>query len=136
MHKDSPVQLGVSLTPKGLSGGFSGWLSVGFAFRSSSAVFIWLHYPHRCIHQCCKQAHIEWKKMKGSVTGVASVSFSVLLRQRPSPVRLFLHLRSSPAASPPSLSNPAALRVFCSFVFLSSSFCLQSCKIFFFFCFC
>lgn len=122
MHKDFPVQFGVSLrvqTPKGLSGGFSGWLSFWFVFQYTYVLLVWFYFPQRCIQQCCKQAHADWKRTErwasrfisppspsvlllclfsgsqsGWDNGVLPVRLSVYL---PAPI----HLTAPPPPSPP-----------------------------------
>lgn len=111
MHTDSPVQFGVSLwvqTPKGLSGGFSGWLLFWLLFQYTYIVLIRFYFPQRCIHQCCKQAHADWKRTESSVSSVSMSSVSFLLICSQSCwdygfllVRLFIYL-PAPIHTPPS----------------------------------
>lgn len=71
--------------PKGLSGDF---LQVALRFSvcltqytySVPGVGFFFYVPHRCIHQCCKQAHTDWKKR----TARSVISFFFLFLISPS----------------------------------------------------
>lgn len=111
MHTDSPVQFGVFLrvqTPKGLGGGFSGWLLFRLLFQYTYIVLTKFYFSQRCIHQCCKQAHADRKRTDRSVSSVSMPSVSFLLICSQSCwdygvllVRLFIYL-PAPIHTPPS----------------------------------
>lgn len=81
MHKDSPVQFGISLraqTPKGLSGGFSGWLSFWFVFEYtyvSSSGFRFL----KDVYISAVNRHTQIGKGEISVSFISLSSMSFLL---------------------------------------------------------